>query len=614
MSGVRSPQQPPPKHQWRLHLKDTTPLNATELFALDTASTRTQEKLADAWRFMSPQQFALCDSSRTVKATGLSQQDIDDAIAGGKFEPCDPAFVHGPRLPPGVHGVNVFAVPEVKGRRRLITEPLLNAAVKASELPELVYPTRLGRRQGLRRAAYMLQVDFDAYYDSIPIDESLRNHFVFRKGLRYYRLRTLPTGARWSVAVAQAATDAITDIDTPIKIESMIDNILFSAELGQERQFVSAVRRVLERIRRVNLVTTPPREDLLSSTDEQLLEMAVQPCVFLGEEYSWFGQNRMVRNSVKTRAKIKLALRAPRFSHRSLASLISIIMFATHTTRLNPARCFGLMRLYRAVFVRVYNGSDWDSEHPPLHPTTRHALTTIASTLVRDDWWEIDGDRGGATYDNAQYDAVVFTDASVSGWGAVLKRRGHTTNTTYQQQWIHDIHTQANKSIAGQQQHQQQHTKHRFLARHSAHAEPMAVRLVLQRLVQEGIPDGAHIAVVTDHFAIVHAQKRENGFGGIGRGYALNKLYEYAYDLWYTRGIQVVFFYVKGEENPADQLSRHFGAEGSEVHHNIVVGESTSSFPPLSTFYSPLAENLPIKSSEYRRMVTARQRGDTPKK
>eukprot|EP00796_Vickermania_ingenoplastis_P002616 gene2616-biopygen2104 len=116
----------------------------------------------------------------------------------GKFEPCNPALVSGLVIPEGWHGVNVFTVPELKGRRRLITEPLLNATVNRKTLPKLSYPTRLGRRQALRYSRYMLQLDFEAFYDAIPIPETLRHHFVFvsiRSITDYERFQQAAAGA-----------------------------------------------------------------------------------------------------------------------------------------------------------------------------------------------------------------------------------------------------------------------------------------------------------------------------------------------------------------------------------------------------------------------------------
>eukprot|EP00796_Vickermania_ingenoplastis_P004529 gene4529-biopygen2550 len=199
----------------------------------------------------------------------------------------------------------------------------------------------------------MLQIDFEAFYDAIPIPLELRNKFVFRKGKDFYRLRTLPTGARWSVAVGQAITWTIVDIGSPVTILTMIDNIMIAATAGQELDFVQTVRTIVERIREANLMTSPNRETLLAATDDELLKMGMEPNTFLGEEYAWNGQERLIRNSTKTVAKLGLALRATEFSCRSFVSLISLILYALHTTRLNPASAFTLLRAYRGVYRSV---------------------------------------------------------------------------------------------------------------------------------------------------------------------------------------------------------------------------------------------------------------------
>lgn len=67
--------------------------------------------------------------------------------------------------------------------------------------------------------------------------------------------------------------------------------------------------------------------------------------------------------------------------------------------------------------------------------------------------------------------------------------------------------------------------------------------------------------VVTDHEAIVRAQQKLNGYGGIGRGYSLNRLYEYVHELRHSRNIDITFSYIAGPTNPADSLSRNFGAD-----------------------------------------------------
>lgn len=163
----------------------------------------------------------------------------------------------------------------MKGRRRLITEPHLNACLQKVSIPHVEYPSCMARRQELSCMKYMLQIDFEAYYDATPLPENLRNKFVFRaESGEYFRLCTLPTGARWSVAVGQAVTWTIVDSDTPVTVFTMIDTILIAAEEGQEEAFVSAMRRILARIREANLLTSPDREELATTRANALLKAA----------------------------------------------------------------------------------------------------------------------------------------------------------------------------------------------------------------------------------------------------------------------------------------------------------------------------------------------------
>eukprot|EP00796_Vickermania_ingenoplastis_P005816 gene5816-biopygen3670 len=70
------------------------------------------------------------------------------------------------------------------------------------------------------------------------------------------RFCTLPTGARWSVAVGQAVTNVIVDIDTPVIVHTLIDNIMIAAHDGMEKEFLSATRRI-ERIREPDRNASP---------------------------------------------------------------------------------------------------------------------------------------------------------------------------------------------------------------------------------------------------------------------------------------------------------------------------------------------------------------------
>jgi len=490
-----------------------------------TSHSSTKDFLEAALRYVEPsgRMFAGLRTSQTIKPTSLPMADIERAVAMGKFERLDERLNAAVRrhhvLSEGMHGVNVFAVPEMKGRRRLITEPHLNCVLNKFELPKVAHPTRLARREALRTARYMLQMDFEAFYDAIPLPQSLRDFFLFRgKDHNYYRLCTLPTGASFSVAVGQAVTWTIVDIDTPVKVFTMIDNMLVAAEAGQEEEFLLAVRRILARIGKANLLTSPDRNELEAMSDDEPLRLAQGLTTFIGEKFEWSGRERVVRNSVKTVAKLRLALPtltpptrrqtddpSPGFTCRSFVALVSLVMYAHHTTQMNPANTFTLLRAYRGVCSHVARGHDWDDPLPYLHPAAHAALIDIGWKLADNEWWHI-GRTWQPTYENADYDLIVVTDASRGGWGAIVAdQRCHEVHT-YQQRWTPDQRQEVLRARSTVMQNP-------FRAKHSAHAEPYAAELMLRQLDAEGrLTPRTRVAMVTDHNAIVVAQRRLNGY------------------------------------------------------------------------------------------------------
>jgi len=246
---------------------------------------------------------------------------------------------------------------------------------------------------------------------------------------------------------------------------------------------------------------------------------------------------------------------------------------------MNPASAFKLMRAYRGVYRQTARGYDWDDPLNYLDPSVHQSLLSLGEALAKNKWWTI-ADVRMASYDDKDYDFIVYTDASASGWGAIAQNTHTGAVTTYQQQWVHDLHPNTRVTATKSLQ---------FNKKHSAHAEPRGAHIALQQLVKEGLPNGSKVAIVTDHFPIAHAQKRLNGYGGIGRGYALNKPYEYSYDLLYHRKIQVVFFYLTGRCNPADELSRNFG-ENTSPKEILVHRVNDMGLPPLSHTRSPLCD------------------------
>eukprot|EP00331_Platyophrya_macrostoma_P002314 CAMPEP_0176411614 /NCGR_PEP_ID=MMETSP0127-20121128/3699_1 /TAXON_ID=938130 /ORGANISM="Platyophrya macrostoma, Strain WH" /LENGTH=536 /DNA_ID=CAMNT_0017791219 /DNA_START=387 /DNA_END=1997 /DNA_ORIENTATION=+ len=520
-------------------------------------------------------------TSRTIKDTTMKMKDIETCIANQKFEEVN---VSHP-LPPNVHGCNVFSVFESKGRRRVITEPLLNNTFTVDDLPHLSYPSRFAKRKNLQHKKYLIQLDFCAFYDSIELPSCLRDFFVFRKHQKTFRLKTLPTGARFSVCFAQSITWAIVDveIDATVVVHTMIDNIIIAGEEGKEKEFLSALKSILLRIKTCNLSTDPPQE-FFNKSDKDLLLLASATNTFLGEDYVFnpSTRERETRNSVKCLAKLSLAIQRTEFSYRSMASLISLILFMMHTIHLSPSSAFFMLRLYRGISVRVsQEGGDWDKSMSYVCPAAMNEIKTVSNILLQNKTSPIPV-VPMFSYDDDAYDIVLFTDASAGGWGAVRKDKGTLGNTIYQQKWTNILKGEVRKIERTKGNDDASPTY--FTTHHSAHAEPWAIKTLLSYLLRTE-PNIKHkrIAVITDHQAIVFSQKKDNLYGGIGKGFALNSLFMIA-NLFPS----ISFFYIAGENNPADVFSRTFDPDMREGQ--IKVSHSATTLPLLKNTYCPVVE------------------------
>lgn len=566
-----------PRSEWPVHLKRTTTVNLAAVRRMVTLHDESQQFLTDAVQYLTPAPYIAARTPRTLKSTSLSAEQVQQYVDFGKAEPC-PSNISSTRpLPPDYHGVSMWLHPELKRRFRVINEPALNAWIRKQDLPKPRYPSRLERRHRAEHCRYLLQIDFDAYYNSIELPVETRRCFVFRKNDRVYQLTTLPTGGRWSVAVGQAITWVLTDIVTPCVVLTMIDNVLVGGHLGQEREFCLALRTLLRRMQEANLTTTPPTTELLALTDEQMLAAAQAPVTFLGETFTWDAtrSRRVLTNSTKTVAKVSLALRKRSHTFRTFAALVSLLLYGMHTLNVNPSQSYSMMSVYRAMSrLAQQNGGDWDHPMSYLSPTAREDITRVGNHLLANAPVPPRLKRL-FSYDEHQYAKVIFIDASAYGWGAFVHDVVTGTTTGLQRMWQNELFSVPLRVCPNPE-------TTTFCVKHSAHAEPTAIYELLLFLQRQGeLP--SRVAVVTDHAAIPYAQMKTNGFGGIGRGKALNQLFRFVNDLQ----TNIHFFYISGSRMPADELSRHFGdgRRGGQVH---VLGEQDVGLPPLATTFCPV--------------------------
>jgi hypothetical protein len=161
--------------------------------------------------------------------------------------------------------------------------------------------------------------------------------------------------------------------------------------------------------------------------------------------------------------------------------------------------------------------------------------------------------------DRSCYDAIVYVDASASGFGAYVALKDGI---------VWEVKGGWNSVIE-----------------HSAHAEPRAASTVLQWL-RARLPQHRHVAVVTDHQPMATAQRRwYNRHGGFSGAWPLNTFFAALYHDHDDARRDV--FYSPGEQNVADALSRS-NRIGDGVR--AVPAPSSIQLPSLATFWHPHAQ------------------------
>ena len=171
-------------------------------------------------------------------------------------------------------------------------------------------------------------------------------------------------------------------------------------------------------------------------------------------------------------------------------------------------------------------------------------------------------------YNDKFYEIVVFTDASAEGWGAMIKIQFDDPQSGYPE-GTYEIQSKWTSVPLSTRAH----------TRFSADTEPTAAKLLLNEL-KKLWPNASRVALVTDHEAIPRASRRSNGFGGIGRGQALNEFFRVLDESYSTDSELVDLYYICGHLNPADYTSRHFSAACDTVE--VVINSISTVLPPLS--------------------------------
>ena len=567
-----------------LHLKQTSKVDMEKVATI--ARRAGKEIFFKGLPYYNGDAFTGCETSRILKNNVWQEEDVARMVEHGRLEPIP---LMGKYLPKeGYHAASIFTVEEKENkRRRIITEPRLNGCM-GDTVPKIRLPHRLEKRARFCSAGLLLSLDYAAFYDAFVLPREARNNFVIRINDRCYRLVTLATGGKWSVLVAETTTETLTEEalqDVPehmVQSTCWIDNIILSSpEAGEQeiQAMLKAAEAFFDISREVGAPLNLIEVDGEKFSTEEVLQNFVKTVTprtveILGEEYTRAtaeeGGGYFVQNSKKTLKKledVKAQMeRQPdkHFSIRVHASRLSLCLYAAHTVGLNPALLQAVLE-GSSTIGKYAEKLGWDEIiSPEKAKVASTAVTNIINTLLHHPKTRA-AQLAEMTYDDNAYDVIMMTDASKEGWGAIV------TSTTSKEKWIV----------------QRKWTKEeKSYCRHSAAAEPKGAEECIRWWLEKTSGKPGKVALVSDHHAIMNAQRNpKTGYGGVGYGLELNRLYQTANE---CTGVSAVhFFYVPGESNLADALSRNLPPE---MDCTTKVRQTYwEALPPLSSFYNRFA-------------------------
>jgi hypothetical protein len=510
-----------------LHIKDTARVDwpAVQTMAQNTP-LQPEALLAQQWcttdTYYGPR---IAVEPRKIPATSCTPSQLEALLKADKIRP-----LRGP-----INGfVNMFTIAQhAKKRFRVIAEPAINNTCDREHIYKVKYPSRLERRARARGAKFEAELDFAAYFDQFELSDNVLNWFVVRSrqpinGESLFTLTRLPMGVTFAPSVAQSVTSVLVYPLLHLEgvlVDTCIDNIRVVAHDPQ--QFLLAMRTLLQRIHSAHITLNDA--ETWNVPDAELLQRCAvtdTPRIFLGEQYT----NDTISNTPTALEKLRAAIRRfdegsniTTYTKRNFASLVGLMLFMTHTVGVDLARYHTLLRAYGRIIAET---AGWDELCVITSDAVHEQLKAMCAEILRNPAVPLPIIEPPSRSIN-DYDAAIEVDASGSAWGAIVRINASGAIFNLQQRWSVSM-------------------------LHSARAEPTAALRAVQ-WTRAQLGGTASIALITDHIAMASGQRRWNsGYGGFSStGFHLNEFFR---ELYASGGGEI--FYVEGEQNRADGLSR----------------------------------------------------------
>jgi hypothetical protein len=411
-----------------------------------------------------------------------------------------------------------FVAEDHKERRRPIFWPrTLNAQV--TEVPTPPLEDVVAAARDLTPGGWARCFDLSASFFQVELPAAVRRHFTFRTADAWWRFKRLVMGARWSPEVLQAIVECIASeaaqrvgLTAVVRIVVHIDNVRF---WSQRRQDCDKVADEFVKLCLAAGITL----------NKEITNAPHQHGDFLGVEYDY---RRAVvcltgakRTALEGKRKILASAAA---TYGDILSLFGMCAFASRVLRIPLARYWPVVKFVRRRAAAFATGVIALTSRANLWPSAAACWQDWIDSLLSN----TPVSHGSRSLPTEHH--VVFTDASLSGFGAVLcTAAGDIAH--YAGKWTH---------IPG--------LEHELASSDINALEMKAVDLAVGRFRAQ--LRNAPVLILVDNTSTMHVLRK-----GHAREHRFNK---YAADaLTNLSGLGEVFVgYIATDENPADPLSR----------------------------------------------------------
>ena len=319
-------------------------------------------------------------------------------------------------LSPPLAEVFPFGVTELKKsaegafyyRKRPIFEPKVNSLISntgylhLTTLEENIAGARHGRKASI-------QLDFNSFYDQIPLSLLVRLYFGLRWKEAYYYLKSLPMGLRVAVMVACAITWFLVSFPKKeVTTNTFVDNIRFT---GEEDDVIDATLEFVRRCREVGASL-----DQMPHTREEARKLLEDEGDFLGVHFKY--KAGLMCLTKKTTTKIELIDAASicqgPVTFKQLSVIMGLFNFSARVLLFPLWKVFHLLRRFReeSSLEALFPQRTWGEREITLSKTELEELATMQRFFLQNK--EISFEPP------PPIDAAIFSDACGMGWGGIL--------------------------------------------------------------------------------------------------------------------------------------------------------------------------------------------------